>query len=192
MATGSGDPAQEAAGSPRLWPRRGTAHQALKTLGLPRGRSKFSFLIRRWGNQVQTLFLHNLFLSLTGFLYEPLGSKFFPKSLGGLPPSQGRGCLICLPLPEWFQQSQWAPRMWPPFLPDLNAEGRARTQRWFLLQELSPAGFGGSHRKPIHLFQMLPQTCFACVGLCTSSIISHPKSPVPTQGCFLPSQTRPL
>lgn len=29
----------------------GTAHQALKTLGLLRGRSKFSFLIRRWGNQ---------------------------------------------------------------------------------------------------------------------------------------------
>lgn len=161
-------------------------------MGLLRGRSKFSFLIRRWGNQVQTLFLHNLFLSLTGFLHEPLCSKFLPKSLGGLAPSWGRGCLICLPLPERFQQSQWAPRMWPPFLPDLKAVGRVQTRCWFLLQELSLARFRRSHRKPIHLFQMFPQTCFACVGLCTSSIISHPKSPVPTQGCFLPSQTRLL
>lgn len=83
---------------------RRTACQALELLGLTRSRSKFSFLIRRWGNQVQTLFLCNPFLRQIYFLHEPLGFKFFPKSLGGLTtdvqsylwPLPGARAVVCL------------------------------------------------------------------------------------------------
>lgn len=93
-----------------------TACQASEMLGLTRSRSKFSFLIRRWGNQVQTLFPHNPFLSQICFLHEPLGSKFFSKSLRGLAadvqsylwPLPGARAVVGarLPLPEGFWQPQ--------------------------------------------------------------------------------------
>lgn len=135
-----------------------TACQALELLGLTRSRSKFSFLIRRWGNQFQTWFLYNPFLSQNCFLHEPLDSKFFPTSLRGLTadvqrylwPLPGPGQLNDLSASSrrvLAAQRSW--RMLSPFLLDLNAAGRAQRRRWFLLQKLSLAGFGGSHRKPI-------------------------------------------
>lgn len=48
---------QEVGESPGLWRPRRTACQDRELLVPTRSRFKFSFLIRRWGNQVQTLFL---------------------------------------------------------------------------------------------------------------------------------------
>lgn len=68
--------------------------------------------------------------------------------------------------------------MLSPFLPGLDATGRAQRRCWFLIQKLNLARFGGSHRKSIHSLKILPQT-FSHLGLSTRFTISHPKSPVP-------------
>lgn len=182
-------------------------------LGLSRGRSKFSFLIRRWGNQVQTLFY--IIPSYIRFVF----------SMNHLVPRSSPNHLVVLLL---MFRATYGPFLGPGWLFDLlalsrtvpaspcgvqkcclhssltlKAVGRSRKQCWFLLRKLSLARFGGSHRKAIH--SVFPQTFFASVGLSTSFAISHPKSPVPgegvrrcrnvlppTQGCFSPSQTKLL
>lgn len=155
---------QGAGGSPRLWRLPEDSLPTFGDAGLTTSRSKFLFLIRRWRNQVQTLFLYNPFLSQFCFLHEPLGFKSFLKSPHGLTAdvqlpmasSWGEGsCLTHLPLLEGSQQSQRSPRMLSPFPPDLNAVSRAQRPCWFLLQKLSLAMFGGATR-----IQSIHSKCF--------------------------------
>lgn len=159
MATWS-DQMQEAGRSLRLWSCRRAARQALELLGLTRSRSKFSFLIRKWGNQLQTLFLYNSFLSQNCFPPWATWFQILPQVTSWsycccsellMAPCWGQGsCLTRLPLAEGSWQPQRSSRMLSPFLLDVNAADRAQRRCWFLLQKPSVVRFGGSHKKPIH------------------------------------------
>lgn len=83
--------------------------------------------------------------------------------------------------------------MLSPFLPALDAAGRAQRWCWFLLQKLNLARFGGSHRKPIHSLKILPQTFSDYLHVLPYLIPNPPDEgvrryrnvPPPVQGRFL-------